>query len=269
MKRYHFTVILLSLLFIVSCKQQYQVVQDTIPPFNNQLTLAEKTAGVMSPEIMWKFGRLGTFSLSPDGSSVVYTVTDIDLQSEARRTNIFKLSTSGGDPVQVTNNGGDSPQWIDKGKSIAFVNKGNLYTMNADGSNQKKISGIADFEIFNVSPAGDKIYFTKRVKLDQTANEKHNLPKARVRIINNLLYRHWNYWSNRCDGSDRCERRDGRDRSNRCHRRYRRHWCHWCDGRDRGHRRDRRYRCDGCDGCHRGHGIYRGYRIYRCYWIYG
>ena len=195
MKRYHFTVILLSLLFIVSCKQQYQVVQDTIPPFNNQLTLAEKTAGVMSPEIMWKFGRLGTFSLSPDGSSVVYTVTDIDLQSEARRTNIFKLSTSGGDPVQVTNNGGDSPQWIDKGKSIAFVNKGNLYTMNADGSNQKKISGIADFEIFNVSPAGDKIYFTKRVKLDQTANEKHNLPKARVRIINNLLYRHWNYWS--------------------------------------------------------------------------
>ena len=44
-------------------------------------------------------------------------------------------------------------------------------------------------------PAGDKIYFTKRVKLDQTANEKHNLPKAKVRIINDLMYRHWNYWS--------------------------------------------------------------------------
>jgi dipeptidyl aminopeptidase/acylaminoacyl peptidase len=67
--------------------------------------------------------------------------------------------------------------------------------MNADGSEQKIISGISDFEIFNVSPEGSRIYFTKRVKLDQTASEKHNLPKANVRIINDLMYRHWNYWS--------------------------------------------------------------------------
>jgi dipeptidyl aminopeptidase/acylaminoacyl peptidase len=67
--------------------------------------------------------------------------------------------------------------------------------MKADGSDQKMITGLTDFEIFNVSPAGDKIYFTRRVKLDQTANEKHNLPKAKVRIINDLMYRHWNYWS--------------------------------------------------------------------------
>ena len=67
--------------------------------------------------------------------------------------------------------------------------------MNADGSGHKEISGISDFEIFNVSPDGKRIYFTKRVKLDQTANEKHNLPKANVRIINDLMYRHWNYWS--------------------------------------------------------------------------
>jgi len=67
--------------------------------------------------------------------------------------------------------------------------------MNSDGSGQKEISGISDFEIFNISPDGNKIYFTKRVKLDQTANEKHNLPKAHVRIINDLMYRHWNFWS--------------------------------------------------------------------------
>ncbi len=34
----------------------------------------------MTPEIMWKFRRLGTFALSPDGAAVLYTVTDIDLQ---------------------------------------------------------------------------------------------------------------------------------------------------------------------------------------------
>ncbi|MCX6325251.1 MAG: S9 family peptidase [Bacteroidia bacterium] len=195
MKRYLLPVILIILLFSASCKQKAPVAQEASPQFNNQLTAEEKAGGVMTPEIMWKFGRLGIFTLSPNGSTVLYTVTYIDLQSEARRTNIFKLSTSGGVPVQLTSDGGTSPQWFNNGKSIAFVNKGNLCTMNADGSGQKIVSGLSNFEIFSVSPEGNKIYFTKRVKLDQTANEKYNLPKAKVRIINDLMYRHWNYWS--------------------------------------------------------------------------
>ena len=195
MKRYLIPVILLALLFSSSCKQKTQVKLEVLPQFNNQLTAEEKAGGVMTPEIMWKFGRLGTFALSPDGSTILYTVTDIDLQSEARLTNIFKLTSAGGDPVKLTIDGGSSPQWFNNGKSIVYVNKGKLYTMNADGSGQKVVSGVSDFEIFSVSPGENKIYFTKRVKLDQTANEKHKLPKANVRIINDLMYRHWNYWN--------------------------------------------------------------------------
>jgi dipeptidyl aminopeptidase/acylaminoacyl peptidase len=195
MKKYLLPVVLLVMLIATSCKQKPPVVKEALKPFNNQLTAAEKAGGVMTPEIMWKFRRLGTFALSPDGSTVLYTVTDIELQSEERRTNIFKTTSDGSTPVQLTNSGGSSPQWINNGKSIAYVNNGKLCTMNADGSEPKEVSGISDFEIFSVSPDGNKIYFTKRVKLDQTANEKHNLPKANVRIINDLMYRHWNYWS--------------------------------------------------------------------------
>ncbi len=75
----------------VSCRQTAPESKETQPEFTNQLTEAEKAGGVMTPEIMWKFGRLGTIALSPDGLSVLYTVTEIDLQSEARRTNIFKI----------------------------------------------------------------------------------------------------------------------------------------------------------------------------------
>ena len=196
MKRYQLPVILFALLFSASCKQKAPVSQEgTSPQFKNLLTAEEQAGGVMTPELMWKFGRLGSFALSPDGSTVLYTVTDIDLQTETRRTNIFTLSTAGGDPVQLTSTGGSSPQWFNKGKSIAFINKGSLCTMNTDGSDQKIVTGINDFEIFNISPEGNKIYFTRRVKLDQTANEKYNLPKAKVKIINDLMYRHWNYWS--------------------------------------------------------------------------
>jgi dipeptidyl aminopeptidase/acylaminoacyl peptidase len=195
MKKYLLPVFLLVLLLSASCKPKAQVITQALTQINNQLTPEEKSGGIMTPEIMWKFRRLGSFALSPDGANVLYTVTDIDLQSEARRTNIYKLSTTGGDPVQLTTDGGNSPQWFDEGKSIAYVNNGNLHIMNADGSGQQVVSGLSDFEIFSISPTNNKIYFTRRVKLDQTANEKYNLPKAKVRIINDLMYRHWNYWS--------------------------------------------------------------------------
>lgn len=185
------------ILLSVSCRQKEPVVREETNPvqINNRLTEDEKSGGVMTPEILWKFGRLGTFALSPDGLSVLYTVTTIDVQSEARETNIFKISSAGGDPDQLTTAGGTSPQWFDNGSRIAFVRGADLFTMNADGSDQMIVDGIGGFEAFRISPDGKAIFFTRRVKLDQTANEKHNLPNANVRIIDDLMYRHWNAWS--------------------------------------------------------------------------
>jgi Tol biopolymer transport system component len=188
--------LLIPVLFLFeSCKQKPEAQQqEAVPQFNNKLTEEEKAGGVMTPEMMWKFGRLGTIALSPDGASILYTVTDYDLATEASRTNIFKIPVEGGESVQLTNDGGSSPQWFDGGKSIAFLKDGKLWTMNADGSGQNAVSGLENFEIFNISPSGDRLYFTRRVKLEQDAKEKYNMPKANVRIINDLMYRHWNYW---------------------------------------------------------------------------
>jgi dipeptidyl aminopeptidase/acylaminoacyl peptidase len=194
MKRKLLPVFLLALLLAYSCKPKTEVKTPVVPQINNQLTEQEKSGGVMTPEIMWKFRRLGTFTLSPDGSSVLYTLTDIDLATEKRVTNIYRIAATGGDAVQLTSGGASSPQWFNNGKSIAYVSEGHLYTMNADGTGQKVIDGISDFEIFSIAPTGNKIMFTKRVKLDQTANEKHDLAKAKVRIINDLMYRHWDSW---------------------------------------------------------------------------
>jgi len=196
MRRYHVPVILMVLLISVSCRQKEPVTKESSVQINNQLTEEEKAGGVMTPEIMWKFGRLGNIALSPDGSTVLYTVTERDLMTEASRTNIFSIPISGGKPVQLTNAGGSSPQWVDNGKSIAFVdNEGSLAVMDPKGSVKQKVEGLSNFEAYSISPSGDKIYFTRRVKLDQTANEKYNLPNAKVRIIDDLMYRHWDYWS--------------------------------------------------------------------------
>ena len=72
MKRSFFLLMIVIILISVSCKQKTPVATaEPVPEFNNQLTEEEKAGGVMTPEIMWKFGRLGSFALSPDGSSVL------------------------------------------------------------------------------------------------------------------------------------------------------------------------------------------------------
>jgi Tol biopolymer transport system component len=111
------------------------------------LTEAEKAGGVLTPEILWKYGRIGSIVLSPDGSTVLYTVTNYDLETEARTTNIFSVPSTGGTPVQLTDDGGSGPQWIDDGERIAYVAGGKIMSMKPDGTDAKEITGLQDFEI--------------------------------------------------------------------------------------------------------------------------
>jgi hypothetical protein len=52
-----------------SCKRNSSVLTPGEAPqeMNTSLTAEEKAGGIMTPEIMQKFGRLGSFALSPDG----------------------------------------------------------------------------------------------------------------------------------------------------------------------------------------------------------
>jgi hypothetical protein len=72
----------------VSCKEKQTPAAVTQTQFSVELTEQEKAGGVMTPEIMWKFSRLGSFALSPNGAEVAYAVTKVDLPTENRITNI-------------------------------------------------------------------------------------------------------------------------------------------------------------------------------------
>ncbi len=194
MKKLSFLIIAVTVMVVNGCNQQTKE-QPEATVINVSLTDTEKAGGILTPEILWKYGRIGSIVLSPDGKTVLYTVTNYDLPTEARTTNIYSIPSSGGTPVQLTTTGGSGPQWIDKGSAIAYTAAGKIMTMKPDGSAKKEITGLEGFEILSFSPAGDKVYFTRRVKLDQTANEKYGLPNAKVRIIDDLMYRHWDSWS--------------------------------------------------------------------------
>ena len=191
MKKVIFFSLLVPLLILYSCSGNKQ---ETVASFDLSLTASEIEKGLMTPEILWKFGRIGSIELSPDGTTVLYTLTNYDLPTEARITNIYSLPVDGGDPVKLTETGGSSPSWTPDGNSILFVSQGRLWTMKPDGSSKKRIGNLDNFEAYSLSPGGDMLMFTRRVKLDQTPNEKHGLEKANMRIIDDLMYRHWDYW---------------------------------------------------------------------------
>lgn len=191
MKKTYYLIIIAMLVTLAGCMENEK---KSTPVIDNSLTQQEISAGVMSPEVLWKFNRRGSFAVSPDGSTVIYTTTAYDLETEARVTNIFAVSSDGGEPVQLTSDGGSSPAWYSNGEKIAFTRGGELWSMNPDGSSASHIKGLTDFESFAISPVGGKILFTRRIKLDQTPNEKHGMPEANMRIIDDLMYRHWDSW---------------------------------------------------------------------------
>ncbi len=193
MRKVNFFTSLILLVLIGACTST-KAPEQAKPEFNTSLTQKEASDGLLTPEILWKFGRVGTIAISPDGKIVLYTVTIYDIPTEARRTVIYSIPAEGGDPVLLTPDGGSSPQWISDGKKIAYTSKGSLWVMNADGSSPVEVSGLENFENWAISPTDNKIWFTRRVKLDETPNEKYNLDKANMRIIDDLMYRHWDYW---------------------------------------------------------------------------
>ena len=193
---------LIMMLLTVSCNQAEKQQEAVKGDFSGELTEKEKAGGVLTPEIMWKFGRVGEQVLSPDGSAVLFTVTRYDHQTNGRITDIYSVETGGGEMVRLTGADGScfNPRWTPGGKKIGFVStesgSAQLWEMNTDGSGAVRISdidgGISGFEY---APGGDRILYIKDVKCRTTTEEVYpDLPKANVRIIDELMYRHWDHW---------------------------------------------------------------------------
>ncbi|HOR10122.1 MAG TPA: peptidase S9, partial [Bacteroidales bacterium] len=90
MKKLSIITLLLVIALMGGCKTEKREKAVT-PVIDVSLTDAEKSGGVLTPEIMWKYGRVGGIALSPDGSTVLFQVTNYDLLTEARATNIWSV----------------------------------------------------------------------------------------------------------------------------------------------------------------------------------
>jgi len=156
---------------------------------------------VMTPEVLWAFGRLGGETVSPDGKTVLYGVTYFNKKEDKSYRDLYTVSVDGSNRKQIT----DTPEkefeavWTKDGK-IAYLSPKSgsvqLYIMDADGKNSKQITDVeGGIEGFKFSPDETKLVYIKGVKLEKNVQDLHpDLDKADARIINNEFYRHWDHW---------------------------------------------------------------------------
>jgi dipeptidyl aminopeptidase/acylaminoacyl peptidase len=160
----------------------------------------------MTPELLWKLGRLGEADLSADGDSVAFTVRRYDLAENKGRSELLIHKISAKESTRILD------QWASI-SDIQFVSGDNGELLYFSGSktgddvpqawvikpgNAEPLQvtqiedGIANLK---VSPTGQHLAYTSDVKMDKTVNELfEDLPFADARIIDGLMYRHWNAW---------------------------------------------------------------------------
>ena len=170
---------------------------------DNSLTEEEIAAGILTPEVLWKMGRLGESTLSPDGKTVLYSVTWYNMTENRGVTNLFTVPSAGGEATQLTDNGGSdfAPAWSADGKTIYFLSDrsgdNQLWAMNADGSKMRQLSHIeGGLEGFGVAPTDDRFFYVQSVHAADTQGKDiyPDMDKSGVLIYSDLMARHWNYW---------------------------------------------------------------------------
>ncbi len=170
--------------------------------FLNQLTQQEIENARLTPELLWKFGRVSELQLSPDGTTVLYTVTRYDVKTDNKHTWIFSVPSQGGQPINLTEGlpSCSNPRWINS-TTIAYLckdkEKVQIWTMQADGSDKVVASSAQeDINGFEFAPGGKRLFYLQDVKMDSTTQDLYpDLPLAKGIVIDDMMYRHWDSWN--------------------------------------------------------------------------
>lgn len=177
-------------------------------------TLAEETdiidrpdfksaTGIFDIDALEALGRVSEPRVSPDGKRVLFGVSYESVPQNKSNRDLYVMNIDGTGVTRITKTAQseNSAVWIDNGTRIAFVytEKGSspqLWVMNADGTERHAATNIeGGIEGFLFSPDQSKVVLIRTVKYNRTASDIYpDLPKATGRVIDDLMYKHWNTW---------------------------------------------------------------------------
>ncbi len=124
------------------------------------ISWAGNAGGVMTPELLWKLGRVSAVGLTRDGQSVVFNVITYDTAENISVAKQYLIPVTGGKAVEIT--GGESL--------------------------------VADH---NMSPTGKYRITVEQIKIKKIFGKDYYpaLDRSEVMIYDDLMYRHWDTWA--------------------------------------------------------------------------
>ena len=124
------------------------------------MSLNAISQNVMSPELLWKLGRVTALGISKDGKNLVYKVGLPSVEENKSDSKFYTLPINGGIPTEVA-----ATKDLLKDK--------------------------------NISPDGKYIVYNEEVKIEKVLGKDFysELEKSNAQIYNGLDYRHWDKWN--------------------------------------------------------------------------
>ena len=186
----------LAIAAIICCSSMNSTAQTMIGKTTdiNQITTGDR----MTPEALWAMGRIGGAAASPDGKTIVYQVAYYSVKENKSHQTLYRVNANGKDTRALTTTAANESDaaWIAGGQRIAFLSKGQLWSMNADGTDRKQLTN-SDIEIegFSFSPDEKKVILIKSLPYHESIKKNpEDLPLATGRLVTDLNYRHWDHY---------------------------------------------------------------------------
>ncbi|HEY8210904.1 MAG TPA: S9 family peptidase [Myxococcaceae bacterium] len=173
---------------------------------------AEGAPHPFSAQDMVSFQRISDPQISPDGKQVVFAVSELNLEENKRRSDLWMVGGDGRGPKRLTTSpaSDNSGRWSPDGRAIFFLStrqggSSQVWRLPVDGGEAEQVTKLpADVNSFAVFPDGKRLLVAMDVFADAPGanalaatakrDEEEKKNKSKVRAYDKLLFRHWDEW---------------------------------------------------------------------------
>lgn len=155
---------------------------------------------IMTPDLLWALGRVHMEDVNEDGTKVLYGVTRYSLEENKGERDLYIYDTETNTPNLVIDlPGSESSAVFFDDTHIGYAKDGQ-YWMTEVGGTPKPLTqlpeGSGNFKPVQLKDGSWMLLFSVREKVSETSSEMYpSLPKAEFKVIDDLMYRHWDHWN--------------------------------------------------------------------------
>lgn len=171
------------------------------------LAWAQSTRAMTTSDLI-AMDRLSDLQVSPDGRSIAFTVSELDLAADRRRTDIWTVAIEGSEPRRETRDPASdfNPRWSPDGEHLYFLStrsgSSQVWRLNVGGSRVTQVTDLPlDAANLTVSPDGTHLALSMEVFVDCdtlacTAERlaARDQDAATGQIYDGVFVRHWDTW---------------------------------------------------------------------------